>query len=584
VSARTATAASPRGLAQRARAVAAPASRRQLALALLVYTVATVVLTWPLVTDLSSTIYLSPARPVGDYTSIIAHLRELVQGFHNPFQPGRIEDFNAPHGFPIAWVVNSATFASTIVLYVLALVFGATAAVGLFVMLGFILSGTAMFLLVRRLTGSAWIGLIIGWAFAFYPYVVSNGEHPHHIHGWVFVVMAWRVLELAQRPTVRNGLWAGLAAVLTFAWTPYFILLGGVCYATLVLATVIWAWRHRQLRAQLLPQAVGLAIPLAFLIAMRALALVDEQAAAITPGVTLVDVFAQTARPLNYVVPSGHNPIVGEWSRGVLEPRGLFDNTEKQLYVGWTLIALAMAGGVASLRARLPGRQPAVGIAFAAVTFVALAFSAPPKVAVAGHLIPFPSLWVFELNSAWRIYSRFVIVVMLGLCIVAALGLRWLTAGRSHAVAVAILAAFSLLVPLDLWARHDNVTGKLGSDPIYATLRAQPPGIVAEYPIQPSAFAENYNELYNQQFHDKPILNGFPARTADEARALSLASLEDPVTPGRLAALGVRYVLLKHAPTIDKIPKAGRPGRGFRLIARDGYASLYRVTAAPTGP
>src|SRR5439155_7079755 len=217
--------------AHRLRALTAT-PRRQALLALLLYVGFTLFLTWPLVTHLGSTIYLSPSRPKGDYTSVIANIRELVHGWHNPFLPGRIHDFNAPYGLPITWVNNVATFASTSILYVLTAIFGATAAVGLFVMLGFVASAMAMFLLVRRFTGSPGIALVIGYAYGFYPYVVANGEHPHHIHGGVLALMAWRMVELYERPNLRNGLLAGAACLVTLGWTPYFILLGGVLYGT----------------------------------------------------------------------------------------------------------------------------------------------------------------------------------------------------------------------------------------------------------------------------------------------------------------------------------------------------------------
>ncbi len=44
--------------------------------------------------------YLFPgtSRGGGDLDGSIAHLRELVDGHHNPFGPGRIGDFNAPDG------------------------------------------------------------------------------------------------------------------------------------------------------------------------------------------------------------------------------------------------------------------------------------------------------------------------------------------------------------------------------------------------------------------------------------------------------------------------------------------------------
>jgi hypothetical protein len=557
--------------------------RRQALAALLVYGAFTIFLTWPLVTHLDSTIYLSPARPKGDYTSVIANTRELVEGWHNPFLPGRIHDFNAPYGAPITWVNNVATFASTTVLYALTAVVGATAAVGLFVMIGFVASAMAMFLFVRRYTGSPGIALIIGYAYGFYPYVVANGEHPHHIHGWVFVLMAWRMVELYQRPTIRNGLLAGAACVVALAWAPYFILLGGVLFATLLVAALILAaWRGR-LRSQLVPQLAGVGIVLAFLGFARGLTAIDVQAAAVGHA-TLVDLFAQSARPLNYLIPSGHNPVVGDATRPFLQARGWFDATEKSLYVGISIALLALVGVLAAVSRRLPRRTIPLALMFSAVALVALAFSAPPKVTVAGHIVSFPSYYVWKVESGWRIYERFVIVVMLGLCVVAAFGLQALIRGRGPRFTTAVLLLTAVVVPLDLWSKYEPNTARLEEPAIYRTLRAQPAGIVAEYPIQPSAYAEDYDELYNQQFHGKPIVNGFPARTTDELRTLELARLSDPNTAGVLAARGVRYVLLKHRSYIHFIPKPGQPRNGYKLIQRSSFADLYRVTAPPSAP
>jgi hypothetical protein len=57
--------------------------------------------------------------------------------------------------------------------------------------------------------------------------------------------------------------------------------------------------------------------------------------------------------------------------------------------------------------------------------------------------------------------------------------------------------------------------------------------------------------------------------------------LDDPQTPGRLSALGVRYVVLKHDKFNPFSPDPGKPGKGLALIQRSSFADLYRVTAPP---
>ncbi len=557
--------------------------RRQTLLALLAYSGFTVFLTWPLLIHLDSAIYTSPGRPRGDYTSTIAYLHQLVDGWHNPFLPGTLDNFNAPHGAPIDWVLNVASFASWIVLYPLAVIFGATAAFGIFTMLGFAASAIAMFLLVRRLTGSFGAAVILGFAFGFFPYVVANGEHPHYIHGWVFVLMAWRMIELFERPTVRNGILAGLASLVTIGWTPYFLLLGGVLFATLFASSLVIAAFQGTLQRQLGPQLIAAGIALGFVVLLRGLAAIDAEAAVIG-NAPLIDLYLQSARPANLLVPNGHNPIFGDWTRPYLLKHGWYDATEKTLYVGISLCLLALVGGVAALRRWVPERSRLLALVFSAVVFVGLAFSAPPKVGVAGTQIPLPPYFVWQVQSGWRIYERFVIIVMVGLCIVTAIGIQALTRRRGSSARIAIIIAIAILVPLDLWSKFEPNTARLSEPAIYGTLRELPDGIVAEYPIEPREYGLDYDELYNQQFHGKPILNGFPPRGADEARAVSLANLGERTTPGRLAAGGVRYVLLKHDTFNPYSLDPGRPGRDLELIEKSAFADLYLVTARSANP
>ena len=312
--------------------------------AFLVYTFFAVLVTWPLVLHLGSTVYMYPSNPPGpaDMGGSIAHLRELVQGYHNPFLPGRIHDFNAPDGLPIRWPLYVSSFPSTILLYVTAVLAGATAAYGLFVLLGYIATGLAMFLLIRWLTASTWISLIVGWAFAFFPFMIVNGEHPHFVHGWVLVVMAWRMLVLIERPTPRNGFFAGAATVLALSWTHYFILLGGVAWAALTATALALALLKRDLGRNLRAHLPAIGLVAAFLITMRFF-LVSTFAESTLPANPLAEVTAGAAKPLMWLIPSADTAALGNLTRDTLASRGWIA-VEWTLYLGVTVIALALVG------------------------------------------------------------------------------------------------------------------------------------------------------------------------------------------------------------------------------------------------
>lgn len=546
--------------------------------ALIAYVAFAIFLTWPLIGHLDSTIYISPQRPRGDYTSTIAYLHQLVDGWHVPFLPGRLPNFNAPDGLEIAWILNIGSFASWLVLYPLAVIFGATAAFNIFLLLGFIGSAFAMFLLVRWLTGNAVIAIVIGFAFGFFPYFVANGEHPHFLHGWVFVLMTWRMLELLETPTRRNGVLAGLATLVAIGWTPYFLLLGGIFFAALFVGSLIAIVARHELARSIGPQLIAAGMAIGFVVLLRVLASMDADA--VGGGTSpLSDLYQQSARPVNFVMPNGHSPIFGEWSRPYLAQRGWHDAAEKTLYVGISILVLAVVAVVASLRRRLDSRAARIVFVVGFATFAAFVFSGPPKVNFHGTEIPLPPFAVWKLQPGWRIYERFVIVGMLGLCVLAAFGIQALIQGRGRRAQTAILIALAVIVPLDLWSKFEPNTARLPHPAIYETVRKLPPGIVVEYPIEPTQFGLDYDEQYNQQFHGKPILNGYPARTNFEGRALSLSHLDAPDTAARLYSFGVRYALVKHRQYVplEYVPRPGKPGQGFKLIKRDSFADLYRV-------
>jgi hypothetical protein len=551
-----------------------------------VYFATAAAVTWPLVANLDSSIFLAPGRPLGDYTGVIAFLREMVDSGENPFLPGRLDDFNAPDGHPMPWALNVVSFPRTLLLYVLTAVFGSVAAFGLFVLIGFTASGTAMFAFLRS-RGVTWLlALTFGWAFAFYPFALSSGEGPDYLHGWVFVVMAWRLWRLHEDPGVRNGLWAGLATLLCLSWNPYFILIGGVLYATAVALDLGTALFRRELRQRVVPHVVAAALVALFLLSAALLSLAGSDVTGQRAEAnSLVDVMANAARPKYYFIPPDWSFLWGGWSTEFWFGRGIASGHERALYVGISVVLLALIAGVSLLRRRLAASNRALVIAAAVTGAVAALFSAPPEVGVGGELIKFPSYYVFELTASWRIFSRFVIVVMLALCVLAAIGASRLANARGTRWRAVALVAIAIAVPLDLLGSFEQRT-RTDVDPpeIYDVLREQPDGIVAEYPIRPAELAGDYRDLFFQDAHDKPMLNGFPARSYEESRALAVADLNAPRTAPTLAALGVRYVMLLHEPLLTGpgiIERQQPRGGTYEEIASDDYAAIYEVHARP---
>jgi hypothetical protein len=552
----------------------------ELALALAIYLGSACYFTWPLVTHLSHIFYGAPGDPYGT----MSFYRELVAHHHNPFLPGTITQFGAPEGQPIPWTRDLASMPGVLAQYLLTAAFGAIAANGLYALLGYTLTGLVTYLFVRRLTGNAWAALIAGWAFAFYPYAIVNGHgHGDNIQGWVLVLGVWRMVELMKRPSRRNAILAGLAVAFGMWWSAYFILLGGVTYVAAVVASLAVALRAGRLRETLGPQAITASIVIVFLGFLGVLATGPggNSVGVRVNGVQEFNTYA--ARPLEYILPDAQSPLFGaDTAHYLATHRHGSNKSESTLYVGITVILLALVAFWACVRRKLTPSLGGAVLLLAVISVAALITSAPPEVRFLGVAVPFPSHFISRLTSTWRVYARFVIVVMLGLSVLAGVGLHVLTRGRVWWVQIAILLCASMAVPLDLWGRLGRRTHTTETPGVYEALAREPSGLVAEYPLTPAGYSL-YAELFFQSAYGKPLINGYLEGTAEERRALSLADLEDPTTGPRLAALGVRYVILESAPPPYGLASPGKPGRGFRLLYQEPYANLYLVTAKPAG-
>lgn len=563
--------------AERAGALSRLASPRLQALySALVYLAIAVYITWPAPINLDSHIY----GGIGDAFGALANLRELVEHNQLPILPGNLPDFAAPEGQSVAWIRSLASAPSQLLLWTLGWVFGPIAGYDLFVLIGFTASGLAAFLLGRKLTGSAGAGFVAGLGLAFMP-LAQLKSHGHYemAHTWVFVVLLWRMLELQQTPSRRNGLFAALAVLLALAWTPYFILFGGVLYATVAIATLLIAARRRELweavRAQLWPAS----FVLVYLVGFRLLAASSEAGQGLRVN-SDQELITYSARLYEYLIPWGGNVLVGDETGPFLASHIHGSNgSESTLYVGLTVLALALVAIVQLLRRRLPEHLRTIAWILVAACIIAGLFSAPPQFQAFGVSIPMPSKFTSAISPTWRVYARFALVVQVALVLLAAIGVATLLRGRRPAIRAGLVGLIAVLVVVDLSPRQLG-TNPITAPTIYEALKGKPRGILVEYPLVPAEQGA-YDELLAQDFHDMPILNGYSSGSPEEARALAFADPSNPSTASGLAAIGVKYAVIRSIPGNANLPQ---PSSGFRLLEQDASGRLYAVDPKVTGP
>jgi len=557
------------------------------AVVLLVATAFVCLLFWRLVVDVGSTLL----EPSSDAPSTIGWLYALQrEGGYHLFGTTHHTITGAPFGWDESNALNIQRLIPYYPAFLLSKWIGPLGAHNVILISGYVLSGAAMYLLVRYIGCGR---LVAGWAglvYIVFPWHLMRVPHASLVHLEFLPLLLVALVAAARRPTwLRFGL---IAAVTLACWltSGYFgtmavIMTGAFALGILLTRSV----PIRRARFFLLASSSTLAGTIVVAAFARA---VD-----VGPGAGLdrrvQDVHSWGLQLYELVIPAARNFVFGRWTKGFLSThQHLSYPVETTNYVGILTILLAVAWLVLAWRRRptLAASKVMLTPAFALVALVALLFALPGPVSVLGVTVWTPSRLLWQIVPAFRVPSRWSIVVVTALVPLAALGLQEAAAwARRHgkgwkapALSAAVVVTAVLVSFLELGL--NPTTSRLSTHPEppeYAALAQTSPGIVAEYPLTPE-----FGDFFWQSVHHRRLLNtsafGSPADDAQHA-------LVNPATPGtaaQLALLGVTAIVT-HADALRWSPAPYRAnpktwGPGYRLVARSpNGASTWQVVALP---
>lgn len=331
------------------------------------------------------------------------------------------------------------------------------------------------------------------------------------------------------------------------------------------------------------------------------------------------DLFAQSARPLSYILPATVHPVFGQFTEQFIGTSLYGESfTEHTLYLGWTPLILAFFAlrTWRKNRKTLPGNSTAAECdkeAFNLGFFITLAiaawfFSQPPWWKVGPIKIYMPSFFMYRVLPMFRAYCRFGIVLMLAVSVLAGFGLKFYSE-RFKVSKLRIIAAMLLVsvVLFEFWNYPPFKVIDVSKVPaVYNWLKEQPGDlIIAEYPLD----SDSPNELYKlfQTIHEKKIINGTVPGTYANKVARTITKLSEPKTASILKWMGVKYVLvhtdsylqtelIEDKNELDRIsrntkfkflkefPPQDCPNKDIMCVQKTGSINIYEVIASPIKP
>lgn len=538
------------------------------------YATLAVLMTWPLAAHMGDAV----PGPPGDNLEYAWKLwwfnSALLERHVSPLNNA---DIFYPFGYPVA--LSETTMVHTVLGLPLTALLGEVVAYNTMMLLSYVFSAWAVYLLCRELGSSRLAAFIAGLAFAFCPYRLSHMGAGHlPLMGTAWIALLLLALErLIRRPTVGRGLLVGLAYALMGLSSWYYAAMGGF-FAAIYLLLRARPWREHLLRWPFVRALLMGGVLAAILMAPAALPILrlySEGQASYETSLAYLDRWS--ASPLDFLYPNAMHSLWGEPLT-----RAYYQNiNENLLYLGAVTLALAAIGAWARRRQYLT--RVYVWVALLACLLAmgtTLHFAGKPvylpvpsqveqlfargmyfltgklalnKVSFAALrrpgaiVLPLPTLLLYlfvPLMNAMRVWARFGIVAMLAVAVLAAWGVDHLLARLgSQWVRMVLAVVVAILILLDLTVvPYPYGYTEAREQPVDEWLALQPDeGAVLHYPLDKTWFGWM---LYPNRVHGHPLAYGYGtfAPQPFEDAAPALAAWPSEGTLQMLRDWGVKYV------------------------------------------
>lgn len=446
----------------------------------------------------------------------------------------------------------------------------------------FVLSGLAMYWLVRDWGGNLWGALIAGIFFAFGHYRLAHFGHLN------LLSIQWLPLMLIylERALSRGGghnwfmyaLFFVLSALSSFYYAFFVALVAGIHTSI----SLVWQ-RGRFSRATL--QGLLASSALAFLIILPFGIPYIEVARDYARTRSLSEVISYSAIPTSYLVSATNTPALA-WIRRYFPAQ----QGETLLSPGWIALALAFYGFYHHKHSRRSLTLVGIGLA-------GFVLSLGPQVVLGQMNVPLPYQLLYQfvpgVGGSMRAVSRWGVLVLFAVAALGGLGfselVRRIAATRALAIGITLLAVAVLFLEYNQ-APLQSLQGRIFSEPVpqgYKWLASQVTDAAVELPMgapsdryPPDTFYQYYTLI-----HHKPLINGYsgfiPPFYDQIVRRFNSFPSYEAVELAR--ALRVRYVIV-HSDTFpewDSVRERLDDLDSVRLIAAFDTMQIFEILSAP---
>jgi hypothetical protein len=534
-----------------------------------IYLIAAVTVTWPLAATVTTR--LGAVEGAGDpYLNLWVLGWGMQSWLADPggVLSGRVFDANIFHPSAGTLTYTDHLLLQSLVLSPLYAITGnVTLCYNVLLILSIALSGLAMHLLARSVTGSHRAAFVAGLAWACWPYRTAHLLHLQ-LQSLYFLPLALLALHrVAAARQWRDAMALGALAALQAISSVYYGLMSAIAIAVgaVALAWTTGQWRGRRYWSRLL--AAG-AIGLLLIAPVVWPYWVTQQREGF--GRNLFEAARSSATLQSYTQVPHENLLYG--ATGLLLPRapepGGRDrrSNEHQMFPGLVLVGLAVFGFARSWRTDAkPAALTAVAIAAAG-----LLLSLGPE----GPLSLYERVAdvVFGFHAV-RAPARFAVVTMIGLALLAAIGVARVHAGPRLVI---VLAAAMML-------EYINAPLRLVAAPAQTTevgqwLRQQPErGAVLYLPV----FLDKENSTYMVQSleHRRAIVNGYSGQRPAYFTSIADAFVDPASADARalLKELEVRFVV-----SPEPLAFADQPTSPYVERETFGDETIYEVVWTET--